>query len=67
MSMAFAVSCGRIVPARSISAATRVSSVVQPYSGSPITEGNVAKALIERDALAQMCGDDAMTVRQIGT
>jgi hypothetical protein len=28
---------------------------------------NAAKALTERDALAQMCGDDAMTVRQIAS
>jgi hypothetical protein len=27
---------------------------------------NAAKALTERDALAQMCGDDSLTVRQIG-
>jgi hypothetical protein len=38
---------------------------VSPLSGAK-RYGNAAKALTERDALAQMCADDMMSVRQIG-
>jgi hypothetical protein len=38
---------------------------VSPLSGAKRYD-NAAKALTERDALAQMCGDDTMSVRQVG-